>query len=161
MDRDDSVTRCRHWAHRSACRVRHGVEACHRSAVPDRRSADLGVHRAWRKLRRACRPRTAHRPSRISRSVAKESRMIHLQAMLLAFGAATTASDTTVLTVDSLMVELKKGGYVVLLRHARTDYSTMDNPKAAPTDRTAQRNLSNEGIDDAKMIGRVFKKFGI
>jgi len=87
--------------------------------------------------------------------------MIHLPAILLALGAAASASDTTLLTVDSLMVELKKGGYVVLLRHARTDYSTMDNPKAAPTDRTAQRNLSDDGIADAKMIGNVFKKFGI
>jgi len=85
--------------------------------------------------------------------------MIHLPALLLAFGMA--ASDTTLLTPDSLMVEMKKGGYVVLLRHARTDYSTMDNPNASPTDRSAQRNLSAEGIADARMIGGIFKKFGI
>jgi phosphohistidine phosphatase SixA len=85
--------------------------------------------------------------------------MMHLPALLLALGMAT--SDTTLLTPDSLMIELKKGGYVVLLRHARTDHSTMDNPNAPPTDRSAQRNLSADGIADARMIGSVFKKFGV
>lgn len=87
--------------------------------------------------------------------------MIHLPAILFAVGAATSASDSTLLTADSLMVELKKGGYVVLLRHARSDYSKMDDPKAAPTDRSAQRNLSDDGIADAKMIGNIFNRFGI
>ncbi|HEV8363826.1 MAG TPA: hypothetical protein VGQ52_09920 [Gemmatimonadaceae bacterium] len=74
----------------------------------------------------------------------------------------TTAPDTTELKADSLLQVLKQGGYTIMLRHARTDRSYMDDPRTAPLDdRTKQRNLSDAGVADAKAIGLVMRNAGI
>jgi len=59
------------------------------------------------------------------------------------------------------MAALRSGGYTILLRHARTDYSVKENPANIPANRAEQRNLSEAGVLDAKMMGVVFKRFGI
>ncbi|HUQ81643.1 MAG TPA: hypothetical protein VM076_10915 [Gemmatimonadaceae bacterium] len=65
------------------------------------------------------------------------------------------------LSADSMMVELRKGGYTILWRHAATDYSTLDVPDAPPTDRSKQRNLTAQGALDAEIIGKVLKLRGV
>lgn len=80
----------------------------------------------------------------------------------LALAVTTAAPDTTELKADSLLQVLKQGGYTILLRHARTDKSYMDDPRTAPLDdRTKQRNLSDAGVADAKAIGLVMRNAGI
>ncbi|MGH7712141.1 MAG: histidine phosphatase family protein, partial [Gemmatimonadaceae bacterium] len=80
----------------------------------------------------------------------------------LAVAVAATAPDTTELKADSLLKVLKQGGYTIMLRHARTDRSYMDDPRTAPLDdRTKQRNLSDAGVADAKAIGLVMRTAGI
>ena len=80
----------------------------------------------------------------------------------LALAVTTAAPDTTELKADSLLQVLKQGGYTILLRHARTDKSYMDDPRTAPLDdRTKQRNLSDAGVADAKAIGLVMRGAGI
>ena len=80
----------------------------------------------------------------------------------LALAVTTAAPDTTELKADSLLQVLKQGGYTILLRHARTDKSYMDDPRTAPLDdRTKQRNLSDAGVADAKAIGLVMRSAGI
>ncbi len=80
----------------------------------------------------------------------------------LAFAVTTAGPDTTELKADSLLKVMKQGGYTILLRHARTDRSYMDDPRTAPLDdRTKQRNLSEAGVADAKAIGLVMRHAGI
>ncbi len=80
----------------------------------------------------------------------------------LAFAVTTASPDTTELKADSLLQVLKQGGYTILLRHARTDKSYMDDPRTAPLDdRTKQRNLSEAGVADAKAIALVMRSAGI
>ncbi|MGH7694169.1 MAG: hypothetical protein ACRENH_04280, partial [Gemmatimonadaceae bacterium] len=80
----------------------------------------------------------------------------------LAVTVTTAARDTTELKADSLLQVLKQGGCTIMLRHARTDRSYMDDPRTAPLDdRTKQRNLSDAGVADAKAIGLVMRNAGV
>ena len=74
----------------------------------------------------------------------------------------TVTQDTTELQADSLLKVLRQGGYTILLRHARTDRSYMDDPRTVDVnDRSKQRNLSEAGMADAKAIGLVMRHAGI
>jgi len=70
------------------------------------------------------------------------------------------APPNNLLSPDSMMVELRKGGYTILWRHAATDYTTKDAP-GFPDDRTQQRNLTEQGALDAGLIGQILKRRGI
>jgi phosphohistidine phosphatase SixA len=85
--------------------------------------------------------------------------MIAGAALAFSFAAAP---DTTELKADSLLQVLKEGGYTIILRHARTDRSVVDDPRyVALDDRSKQRNLSEAGVADAKAIGFVMRAAGI
>ena len=88
--------------------------------------------------------------------------MLHLLAAT-AFVAhiITPAEDTAQARREALMAKLQSGGYTVLLRHARTNYSVQEPQGTVPAERSAQRNLSDEGIRDAALMGVVFRKYGI
>ena len=86
--------------------------------------------------------------------------MLHLVSSLaLALGIAT--ADSTELRREALMTALRSGGYTVILRHARTDRSFQEERSYVPKDRSAQRNLTDEGVRDAALMGVVFRKYGI
>ena len=86
--------------------------------------------------------------------------MLYLVSCLaLAVGLATP--DTTELRREELMTALRHGGYTVLLRHARTDRSFQEERSYVPKERSAQRNLTDDGIRDAALMGVVFRKYGI
>ncbi len=88
--------------------------------------------------------------------------MLHLlSAFTLAAGVVMTPIDSTELRREKLMDELKKGGLTVLLRHARTDRSYNEQRDPMPTARKDQRNLTDDGIKDAALMGVVFRKYGI
>jgi phosphohistidine phosphatase SixA len=88
--------------------------------------------------------------------------VLHLLSSLsLALGFTTATIDSTELRREKLMDELRKGGYTVLLRHARTDRSFNEQRDPVPQARKDQRNLSDEGIKDAALMGVVFRKNGI
>src|SRR4051794_12294754 len=84
-----------------------------------------------------------------------------LSSFALAVQIATPAEDTAQARREGLMNKLRSGGYSVLLRHARTDYSVQEPQGSVPAERSAQRNLSDDGIRDAALIGVVFRKYGI
>jgi phosphohistidine phosphatase SixA len=79
----------------------------------------------------------------------------------LAISTSAGRADSTELQADSLIKALRQGGYVLMVRHARTDWSTKDAENYSNTDRTTQRNLSNQGVADAKMIGQVMKRYAV
>ena len=88
--------------------------------------------------------------------------MLHLLSSLsFALGFTTATIDSTELRREKLMDELRKGGFTVLLRHARTDRSFNEQRDPVPQARKDQRNLSDEGIKDAALMGVVFRKYGI
>lgn len=88
--------------------------------------------------------------------------MLHLLSSLsFALGVTTAAIDSTELRREKLMDELRQGGYTVILRHARTDRSFNEQRDPVPTARKDQRNLTDEGIRDAALMGVVFRKNGI
>ena len=69
----------------------------------------------------------------------------------LAFLAATPAAAD-----DALWTLLKGGGQVVLMRHA-TAPGTFDPPGMRFDDCTTQRNLDEQGRDEARRIGAAFR----
>lgn len=88
--------------------------------------------------------------------------MLHLlAATALVAHILTPAEDTAQARREALIDKLRAGGYTVLLRHARTDYSVQEPQGTVPPERSAQRNLSDEGIRDAALMGVVFRKYGI
>ena len=88
--------------------------------------------------------------------------MLQLIATLaIAARAVFPAEDSAQVRREELMAKLKSGGYTVLLRHARTDYSFKEEVGSMPKERNQQRNLSDDGIRDAALIGVVFRKYGI
>jgi phosphohistidine phosphatase SixA len=82
---------------------------------------------------------------------------------VLAFvaNAAFIPPDSAELRGEDLMKALSTGGYTILLRHARTDHSFQEAIGTIPVERSAQRNLSAEGVRDAALMGVVLRKYHI
>jgi phosphohistidine phosphatase SixA len=57
--------------------------------------------------------------------------------------------------------QLRRGGYVVFLRHAATDHSQRDRVGVPLTDCAGQRNLTDAGRAQARSIGRAWRSLGI
>ena len=77
------------------------------------------------------------------------------------FLATTLKSDSffsaTTLPAPDLWDILQQGGYVIVFRHAKTVGSGKDPDNFKLADRATQRNLSDEGIAQAKAIGQRFR----
>lgn len=84
--------------------------------------------------------------------------------MKIIFGAILTlaclsAGTSAAATDPAIWSKLKQGGYVILVRHGPTDSMTHStHPRAEFENCVGQNNLSPEGQDEAKRIGRAFKK---
>ena len=79
----------------------------------------------------------------------------------LAARIATAAIDSTELRGEALISALRHGGYTIMLRHTKTDRSVNEGPNYSNLKRADQRNLNDDGVRDAKLIGVVMKRFGI
>jgi hypothetical protein len=60
----------------------------------------------------------------------------------------------------SVVDELRRGGSVLVFRHAATDFSMMDRTRAL-RDCARQRNLNAEGRRQSRTIGSALKRLGI
>jgi phosphohistidine phosphatase SixA len=88
--------------------------------------------------------------------------MLNLVPLIgVAIGIATASVDTDELRREELMAALKQGGYTIMLRHARTDRTFNEAREYVPARRSEQRNLNDAGVADARLMGVVFKKYGI
>lgn len=83
-----------------------------------------------------------------------------LMAVTLAVGVVPPR-QVEELRGEELMRALKGGGYTIVLRHTRTDRSFQEEIASIPPTRALQRNLNDDGVRDARMIGRVFKRYQI
>jgi len=63
------------------------------------------------------------------------------------------ATEPATLPADSIVSLLRGGGLVMVFRHAHTDRSKMDEQNFSMTDRATQRNLSEQGVQQATHIG--------
>lgn len=61
----------------------------------------------------------------------------------------------------ALVRALQEGGYVLYLRHAATEHIKVDRNLLQLDDCTTQRNLSEKGREQSRLIGESFKKIGI
>jgi histidine phosphatase superfamily protein (branch 1) len=75
--------------------------------------------------------------------------------VLLGWGFAAHAAD------PQLVEELRKGGYVLYIRHASTDFSKNDANMKSYEDCASQRNLTDKGRDEARALGAHIRRLGI
>ncbi|MEM9996651.1 MAG: hypothetical protein AAF809_03030, partial [Bacteroidota bacterium] len=96
-------------------------------------------------------------------------RLLALLAVVLSFAAAQAHAQTAPsqpeappLDRASLIEALQGGGYVLVIRHERTEVpSRRDDYTQAPDDCRAQRNLSVAGAAGAQETGVILKVLGI
>ena len=82
----------------------------------------------------------------------RSSRSVLIGACLMYSGLALAAEA-------NIWTSLQQGGYVILMRHAAVDSMTPStSPNADFENCVGQSNLSLEGQQEAKRIGRAFKK---
>jgi hypothetical protein len=75
--------------------------------------------------------------------------------VFLGWGLAALAAD------PQLVEELRKGGYVLYVRHTSTDFSRDDARMASFEDCANQRPLTDKGRDEARAIAGHIKRLGI
>lgn len=87
----------------------------------------------------------------------------NIMALTATPAEAATAAKPPSLTMQqlkALLPKLQKGGYVFYFRHAATDMFQLDDHPVIG-DCATQRNLSDEGKDQALAIGRAFRSQNI
>lgn len=62
---------------------------------------------------------------------------------------------------EQLLAELRRGGYVLYIRHTATDFSRDDSKMKDYEDCANQRPLTAQGRDDARAIGQRLRELGI
>jgi len=77
----------------------------------------------------------------------------------LAFLATSAQAQTT--DAKAIAAELKKGGYVIVMRHGATNRDQADTDPVNPDNVTRQRLLSEKGREQANEVGEAFKTLGI
>jgi phosphohistidine phosphatase SixA len=81
-------------------------------------------------------------------------RVLLLSILLLACPALAEPSA-------QLIDQLRAGGYVLYLRHTSTDFSQNDSRMTSYEDCASQRNLTEQGRDEARAIGEHVKRLKI
>jgi virginiamycin B lyase len=84
----------------------------------------------------------------------------HLLASTVVLGALLTAGAGAQ-NSTRLLERVREGGYVLVFRHAATDFSKPDADPVVLGDCATQRNLSGEGRADARSIGAGARRAGI
>jgi phosphohistidine phosphatase SixA len=82
-------------------------------------------------------------------------RLALLLPILLFASAAAAEPDA------KLLAELRKGGYVLFLRHTSTDFSQDDSRMTSFQDCATQRNLTDQGRAEARALGEHVKRLKI
>jgi phosphohistidine phosphatase SixA len=82
-----------------------------------------------------------------------------MRALLLF--AAIVASPALAEPSAELLGRLREGGYVLYLRHTSTDFSQNDSRMTSYADCASQRNLTDQGRDEARALGEHVKRLKI
>lgn len=87
--------------------------------------------------------------------------------ILLAFWITTPQAEEredfkdVVLATPALIEQIKQGGYVIYMRHGKTNTRIPDQVPIDLNDCATQRPLTDEGLAEVAQIGRWFKQLGI
>ena len=73
--------------------------------------------------------------------------------------AADPASET--LSGPALLAALRAGGLIIYFRHTSTDFGQNDEQMTGYEDCARQRNLTDQGRDEARRIGAEIKRLGL
>ncbi len=73
--------------------------------------------------------------------------------------AGPVASE--ILLPENLIKVLQSGGHILYMRHSKTDHTQKDKVKHVLTDCSSQRNLSEEGKEQAKKLGLIIQQLNI
>lgn len=84
-----------------------------------------------------------------------------IAAMLTVALAPSTIAATATSVDTALISRLRRGGHVILMRHAATVAGIGDPPGFVLGECASQRNLSAAGLADAARIGAAFSRLGI
>src|SRR5256714_947481 len=76
---------------------------------------------------------------------------------LALFLAGAAAAQPNAALVD----QLRAGGYVLYMRHTSTDFSQNDSRMQSYADCANQRNLTDKGRDEARLVGQQVKRLNI
>lgn len=91
----------------------------------------------------------------------RKSTALALWALAATVIASTGAAAEGTLSGKALAEELGKGGYVVYMRHTKTNKTEKDTDTSDLSNCATQRNLSDEGRAQAKVAATLFHKYGI
>lgn len=80
---------------------------------------------------------------------------------ILAISSSVFASQKLAMTPSELVKALQQGGYILYIRHGKTQLSQKDSPTADLSDCSKQRNLSEEGIQQTQEMAKQLKQHGI
>jgi len=80
---------------------------------------------------------------------------------LVGLTMASQAGDLNLLPERHLIAELRKGGYVLFLRHFQTDHDQADTDPLHLENVQAQRQLSDTGRRQARAVGEAWRAAGI
>jgi phosphohistidine phosphatase SixA len=84
-----------------------------------------------------------------------------VSTIALATSLLTPGALAQRLVGSELVDALKKGGYVIVLRHARSPREAPDERTANPDNTTRERQLDQVGREDAMTIGKAMRELGI
>jgi len=84
-----------------------------------------------------------------------------LSLCLLSLSVNSAHSDELPKTDDSIVNALRQGGFVIFVRHAKTDWSQKDANLVDYADCKTQRNLSHDGRDQLKVINEAMRRLAI
>ncbi len=73
----------------------------------------------------------------------------------------TYADNRVTLSPDALLELLQHGGYIMYIRHAATDHSQQDKDLSDFSKCDLQRNLSQQGKDESRVLGDAIKILNI
>jgi phosphohistidine phosphatase SixA len=76
-------------------------------------------------------------------------------------GSYSSTAPTKQLDLEELVTDMKKGGYVIVLRHGATNADQADTDPFHLDNIGSQRLLSEKGRDVAKRVGDSFRTLGI
>jgi phosphohistidine phosphatase SixA len=75
-------------------------------------------------------------------------------------GSGVPATLAEQLGGRDLVTRLREGGHVIFIRHAATE-ATQDDPRPDLADPSTQRNLSDDGREQARQLGRAIRRLRV
>jgi phosphohistidine phosphatase SixA len=94
-------------------------------------------------------------------AVAGNGRTLSAQGVMTAVSTPAGTMQAGMLQGEALVAALRKGGYIIFFRHAATDRSQSDTDTKNLENCKTQRNLSDKGRADSRIIGEAFRRLNI